>query len=418
MKNIKVSILGATMLTMLVFINSCKFDDCTDTIKYQQYSPVYLTSVQLRQTEVKEPVELNNPGKIYVYGSYLFVNELYEGVHVFDNSDPESPVNLAFLSIPGNVDIAVKSNILYADNFIDLLSFDITDPVNPRFIDRQENVFSTNKYEDPSRGYIVYYSATDVVQEFDCSESGGNWAFFRGENLFMDNASSSSSGSSPGVSGIGGSMARFTILDDRLYTVDNWNLNVFNIDNPASPFFVQEVSIGWGIETIYPFRGNLFIGSNSGMFIYNTTDPDRPQYMSEFSHAVACDPVFVVGDIAYVTLRTGNRCFGTADQLDVIDIKDLYNPKLIKTYTMDNPHGLSVINDKMILCEGKFGLKVLDLKDPLKIETKHRVSGKHFYDVIILSENNAIVVGDDGLYQYKFDGYKLKQLSSIKISGK
>ena len=85
---------------------------------------------------------------------------------------------------------------------------------------------------------------------------------------------------------------------------------------------------------------------------------------------------------------------------------------------MDNPHGLSVINDKMILCEGQFGLKVLDVEDPLKIKTKEKISGKHFYDVIILSENNAIVVGDDGLYQYKFNGYKLKQLSSIKIAKK
>jgi hypothetical protein len=416
MKNIKTSILGLAILTMLIFISSCTYDDCKDTIKYQEYSPVYLTATQLRQTDIGEPQELKNPGKIYVYGSYLFVNELYEGVHIFDNSNPESPVNLAFLRIPGNVDIAVKSNILYADNFIDLLSFDITEPANPRFIDRQENVFSTNKYEDPDRGYLVFYRATDVIREFDCSETGGEWFFFRGEIAWVDASSDKSySGSNSSVSGIGGSMARFTILGDRLYTVDQNSLKVFNIDQPASPFFVNDLHVGWGIETIYPFKGNLFIGSNAGMFIYNTTDPDQPTYMSEFRHAVACDPVFVVGDIAYVTLRTGNRCFGTDDQLDVIDIKDLYKPKLIKTYRMDNPHGLSVINDKMILCEGQFGLKVLDVEDPLKIKTKEKISGKHFYDVIILSENNAIVVGDDGLYQYKFNGYKLKQLSSIKI---
>lgn len=417
MKNIKTSILGLAIMNMLIFISSCTFDECKDTIKYQEYSPVYLTTTQLRQSDVSGPMDLKNPGKIYVYGSYLFVNELYEGVHIFDNSDPESPVNLAFLSIPGNVDIAVKSNVLYADNFIDLLSFDISDPANPRFIGRQENVFSANKYEDPSRGYLVFYRATDVIREFDCSESGGDWFFMRGEKAWVDvSFDGSSSGSNNSVSGIGGSMARFTILGDRLYTVDEVSLNVFNIEQPETPFFVQNVNIGWGIETIYPFKGNLFIGSNSGMFVYSTSDPDRPVYMSEFRHAVACDPVFVVGDIAYVTLRTGNRCFGTADQLDVIDIKDLYNPKLIKTYSMDNPHGLSVINDKMILCEGKFGLKVLDVEDPLKIETKHRISGQHFYDVIILSEENAILVGEDGLYQYKFDGFKLKELSSIKIA--
>ena len=35
-----------------------------------------------------------------------------------DVSDPADPQNIAFITIPGNVDIAIKENVLYADSYI------------------------------------------------------------------------------------------------------------------------------------------------------------------------------------------------------------------------------------------------------------------------------------------------------------
>jgi len=361
---------------------------------------------------------LENAGKIYIFGKYLFVNELYQGIHVFDNSNPSHPVNLSFISIPGNVDLAVKSGILYADNYIDLLSFDITDPANPKLIKRLEDVFINGKYETNNSGYLVYYKATDIIEEINCSDYSGDVVFLE-DGSFLANTdgvkNESSSGGNSGVTGLGGSMARFTILKDRLYTVDNSSINIFNIEKSDNPFYTNKVNIGWGIETIFPMNDNLFIGSTTGMFVYGASDPDKPNLISSFTHAVSCDPVFVEDNIAYVTLRTGNRCNGINNQLDVLNIQNILNPKLIKTYQMDNPHGLSVHNDKMVLCEGDFGLKVIDVKNPENIDVKSKITDKHFYDVIILSEDDIILIGNDGLYQYKMDDYKLKELSKIPI---
>ncbi|MGE5357101.1 MAG: LVIVD repeat-containing protein [Deltaproteobacteria bacterium] len=417
MKN-KFYALMAIITTSMVLLSGCMFDDCKETVKYKVYNPVYLTKSQLRNIDIREPAAMKNPGKIYVYGKYLFVNELYEGVHVFDNSNPSNPVNLSFISIPGNVDIAVKSNILYADNYIDLLSFDITIPASPKLVKKLENVFSKYKYENPGLGYLVYYRATDRIEEVNCSDINGDIMFESDGTVLVDFSGTKDGGNSGGagsVSGLGGSMARFTIMKERLYIVDNSSLQVVNVEKADDPFLTNKVEIGWGIETIYPFKENLFIGSNTGMFIFSATNPDKPELLSNFVHAVACDPVFAVGDIAYVTLRTGNNCRGIKDQLDVINIKNLLNPTLVKTYEMSNPHGLSVLDDKMVLCEGEFGLKVLDVKDPKDIEIKSKIQNKHFYDVIILSQNDIILVGNDGLYQYKMDGYELKELSVIKV---
>ena len=406
------------ILSTLIFNSSCSFDKCKETVKYQRYNPVYFSKAQLRNIEILSPSQLENPGKIYIFGKYLFINELYQGIHVFDNSNPSNPVNLSFISIPGNVDLAVKSGILYADNYIDLLSFDISEPANPKMIKRLENVFINGKYETTGNGYLVYYKATDIIEEVNCADNTGDVIFLE-DGSFLANTdgvkSEGSSGGNSSVTGLGGSMARFTILKDRLYTVDNSSINVFNIEKADNPFYTNKVNIGWGIETIFPMKDNLFIGSTTGMFVYNASDPDVPTLLSSFTHAVSCDPVFVEGNIAYVTLRTGNRCNGINNQLDVINIENILNPKLIKTYQMDNPHGLSVHNDKMVLCEGEFGLKVIDVKNPEDIDIKSKITDKHFYDVIILSEEDIILVGNDGLYQYKLDDYKLKELSQIPI---
>ncbi len=136
-----------------------------------QYSnrPIYLSYEKLREPITgDEPRELTQIGKIYIYKNYLLVNSRNEGIHIFDNSNPSSPKNLLFLEIPGNVDIAVKKNILYADSFIDLVAIDISDMNNVREVDRIEDLFPYNPFQavgegmplgsvDESKGVIIGY---------------------------------------------------------------------------------------------------------------------------------------------------------------------------------------------------------------------------------------------------------------------
>src|ERR1043165_6801720 len=63
--------------------------------------------------------------------------------------------------------------------------------------------------------------------------------------------------------GKGGSLARFTIVGNYLYTVDKTQLRVFDVADPASAVFKSSTDVGFEIETIFPFRDKLFIGSTS-----------------------------------------------------------------------------------------------------------------------------------------------------------
>jgi hypothetical protein len=205
-------------------------------------------------------------------------------------------------------------------------------------------------------------------------------------------------------------MARFTIVSERLYTVGQSDLNVFNISS-TTPAFVVKKNIGWNIETIYPFKNKLFIGSTNGMFIYDISNPSDPLLQGQFSHVRSCDPVIADDQYAYVTLRSGTQCQGFTNQLEVLDIANLSSPQLVKTYPMTNPHGLSKDGTTLFICDGKDGVKVYNASDVKNLKLIKKIGDMESYDVIAYN-NIAMIVAKDGLYQYNYSNVNAIQLLS------
>ena len=201
-----------------------------------------------------------------------------------------------------------------------------------------------------------------------------------------------------------------------LYVVDIYDMHIFDINNPSHPKKSNIFNIGWGIETIFPYKDKLFIGSETGMYIYDNSNPEQPEKLSTFLHVRACDPVVADDRYAYVTLRSGSSCAGINNQLDVIDIKDPSNPKLVKSYPMKNPHGVGIKGNNLFICEGDNGLKVFDVSEvETKIDILTYFPDIHSYDVIPY-DNYLLLIGDDGFYQYDFSNpEELKLLSKIEI---
>ena len=216
-------------------------------------------------------------------------------------------------------------------------------------------------------------------------------------------------------SGTGGSMARFTIVGDRLFTVDHETLNVYDVSSAENPEYKHKSQVGFGVETIFPLGDNLFLGTNSGMYIYKIRENGIPEKLSFYEHVIACDPVVSDGEYAYVTLSTGRQdCWRGVNELQIIDIKDLSRPKLIKGYPMTNPRGLAVRNDTLWVCDG--GLRILDVSDKtaLNIQELHYFNDLIAYD-IILDRNRALVIGESGFVQYKIADGNIVKLSEIKV---
>lgn len=419
------------LTTVVCFLQSCLKDECTGTQYFIKQEAVWIAESDIRvDFKTEEARALKNPGKIYNYGNYIFINEQHEGIHIIDNTDNSNPQKVKFIPINGNVDMAVKNNILYADNIIDLLSIDISDPLSPKLISRTELIF--DKQQDGNGNYLAYHRIVEDTLELNCADprigdqaindDEGNVWFPMEDFIFEADAGipTGPQNNTPQSGGVAGSMASFALYDCYLYVIDQNKIDILDLRNrEIGPDFLNTFYVSGGIETLFPYKDKLFIGSASGMFIYDNANPIEPVRLGSFTHARACDPVVVKDNYAFVTLRDGTFCEGFENQLDVVDITDLLNPKLVKTYPMDNPHGLAVQDNELYLCDGASGLKVFDITDVNTIDENQieHVKDIDTYDAIALPGKDVLlVIGADGFYQYDIsDPENLKELSLIAV---
>ncbi|MBC8755923.1 hypothetical protein H2O64_14690 [Kordia sp. YSTF-M3] len=214
--------------------------------------------------------------------------------------------------------------------------------------------------------------------------------------------------------GQSGSLARFTILNDYLYTVDYQNLNVFNISNNENPVLVNSINIGFNIETLFAYKTYLYIGSRNGMFIYDAATLETPQLLSSVQHFTACDPVIANETHAFVTLKGGNQCGVNLNVLEVYDVTDVSNPVLISQRNLAGPVGMGFYGDYLFVCDDE--VKIFDISDPEDMNLVHAIDTESF-DVII-QDDLLILIGAQGVYQYALDSNDIQNetlLSTLSL---
>ena len=415
----------------------CIKDTCSNDTTYTRWSPVYKTDAEMRETPQYQTARpLKNTGKIYFYDKYILINEQKEGIHIIDNSNPSSPLPVGFIKIVGNVDISIKGNYLYADSYRDLLTIDISNITNPRVTCRAQDVFQSIFWRDPQKGWLVDYKKETINEKIACDDprlKANVWgiAYFSAADgsVFTKNSTGISTtaftnqnnGSSAAApAGVGGSLARFTFYTNYLYCIDQSTLRTFNLNRLDCPALSNSQQVGWNIETVFPYKDKLFIGSTTGMFIYDLVNPTTPVLMSRFDHGRACDPVVVENDIAYITVRTGSNCGGSLNQLQIVNVSNLKSPQLISVFNMKNPRGLGVWDNTLYLCDD--GLKIFDVTDKNKVDQnlKTQIKGFDAADVIPYGLNDKkylMVIGADGLYQFDVtNAASPKELSRITVN--
>ena len=424
MKTKKIFLTAPMLILTLMSIISCK-DSSIEYRKYMANVPQYMSYDDMRKSvKSTNAYPIQTSGKIYIKDNYLFVNEKYKGIHVFDNSNPASPVNLTFIDIPGNVDLAVRGNFLYADNYVDLVVIDISNISQPVVVSRIKDIFPYTIPEtvgvypissiDREKGVIVGWQTKEVTEEITNNGIGPYYYYDKGAGAFMLNETS---GAPTQTVGIGGSMARFIINGDQFYGLNQTDMQVININQPSSPVVGTKIEMSRMVETVFIDGPNLFIGTQTGMLIYDISEPSLPVYKSAYDHVQSCDPVIVKDDLAYVTLRAGNRCGNWQNVLEVIDLKSITSPVLMKSYPMSEPYGLGIDGKTLFVCDGQAGLKIYNASDPLRIDLNmiKQYTNLKAFDVIPFN-NVLIMIAEDGIYQYNFaDLQNIHLLSKIPI---
>lgn len=132
-----------------------------DVEEVQGYRPIYANESE-REVKTLPAREVENPGKIYVINEYLLVVDQLKGVHVYNNENPENPRNVGFIQITGSNDVAVRDNILYADQASDLLAIDIGNPQNVKVASRVKDVFPFGSQYPQQQG--TYFECPDPAK--------------------------------------------------------------------------------------------------------------------------------------------------------------------------------------------------------------------------------------------------------------
>ena len=422
MKTIK-NILFFSVLTIMSL--SC-MDQYTEV--FTANSPVYMSYDDLRKAvKTTEATELVNPGKIYFKDGYIFINEEMKGIHIIDNRNPENPQNLRFIEIPGNIDMAVKNNILYADSYIDMIAIDISDISNPKEVKRVTDIFpymtpppTDEKLRiaaiDKEKGVVIDWEIKKVRQEVDYYY----YPYYTMKTEYAMDASFNGN-VSPGTGstfGIGGSMARFGLYDDYLYTVDNSTVYMFDIKDASKPVSIGNQNVGWNVETMFIYDGHIFFGTQSGMQIFSLKVPTALNYIGSFWHVTSCDPVVISDGYAYITLRGGNACGSNVNRLDVVKLSADYKTSTLEaSYPMSGPYGLGIDDQILFVCDGNDGLKIYNVEDKLNIDDHliARFPSIKTYDVIPF-DKYLFMIGDDGFYQYDYSNLQnIHMVSHISV---
>lgn len=405
-------------------------DVVTEMVTYKVNEPIFMETSTFRNS-VKvspKPQNITSIGKMCFYNNYLYISEPEKGIHIINNTDPANPQQVGFIELLGNADLAIRNGLLYADSYIDLVWFDVSNPSIPELKGRLDSIFPTalpitsniygidyaGTYSGTNKGIIVGWKLVEKTEPV--SHYTGGW--FKG-GVMNDYANPTASASQTGSStGINGSMSRFTIYNDKLYSVINNQLNIFDLTGEKPTKAAENLYVGWNVETIFSYKTNLFFGTSTGLLIYSVADPLKPVYQSSISHAYACDPVVVDNDLAYVTIHSGSACDYSAKEnaLIIVDVKDVKNPNQLVTYNLTSPKGLGIDAGKLFLCDD--GLKIYKITQPQTLMANHLVhyKGMDGYDVIP-SGNILMMIANDGLYQYDYsDINNIHQISKLAIT--
>ncbi|MEQ8472954.1 MAG: hypothetical protein RIC35_17300 [Marinoscillum sp.] len=220
-------------------------------------------------------------------------------------------------------------------------------------------------------------------------------------------------GPGDGAVGIAGSTSRFIIKGEYLYIATDTKLKVMRLQENGATEVSSLPSLG-DLQTIFSYGDYLFLGSESGVYIYDIQDRAAPEFLSIYWHQTACDPVIVQGRFAYLTIRDGVNCRGeVANQLITLDITDVMEPIAVDTIQMISPRGLTIYQGDLYVGEGFAGLKRFDISSPYQPKLDTFYTQVPANDMIAL-ESHLIITESNGVNQYVLESESLNLLSQIK----
>jgi hypothetical protein len=406
MKNSLLICLGAIFI-----FASCSKNKGTITLTYNKATAIYGDIEAIRSTPLSSsPRAIEKAGKIFIDEDVLLIGEKLKGIHVFDNTNAFSPVNIGFINLPFAEEFYVLNRTIYAVSHYDFVKIDISSLSNPTLIHRLEFAFGAPIKNNKNETLLGFnFIQTTESFELDSKEAQElektNYLYYDYTNQLIPQSNVPSSFAGNGTE-IKGTLNKIAIHQDYVYVIGNDRVYTFQ-DSPTNLTATTTVTVGSNLETIYPQNNNLFIGTRFSMIVMSISNPSMPSYISEYNHPTSCDPVLPYGNVAYLTLRTGDfsGCSGDVNSISILNISNVSNPIKIDEFPLTSPYGMTLINNNLFVGEGENGITIFDAANPSSLVQLTHNSSIKAYDIIKHPTLIDVVLttGSNGLTQYKID---------------
>lgn len=252
--------------------------------------------------------------------------------------------------------------------------------------------------------------------------------------------SSSSSGSSGsdsqagGGTGQSGSLAAMQVLDGNLHILTNHNIKSFSLSSPLHPELIGSTS-AFEAETLFNYQNEyLFVGTSTGVLIYQQPDAEEDKstsgdylnYVNQFAHIRAYDPVIAFSGQAYFTTRDGveGNLSNFTDYVGLLNIEDMDNPYLLAEYhDLIEPVGLAQRDGILYICDKVDGLSLFTTKPSSEASNNNNLDytlvPRSINDFvactdIIATDDQLILTSPEGVAQIRIEYDLVSQLSLIR----
>jgi len=194
------------------------------------------------------------------------------------------------------------------------------------------------------------------------------------------------------ISHIDGNFNDIAVRGDRLYTLVDTSLKIYDINNPSSLKFLAGYDTKRKAEKIAVYKDYVYIADTEGGALFLSVADINDIYvkLSYNSKEHQNYGVVVKEDISY-------EADGTKG-LNIVDISDPYNAFIISTFSnLSDARDIAIKDDYLYIADGKEGLKIVnisDIKNPYLIKD-YDTSGFAFDikikdDIAYIADKNSL----------------------------
>ena len=313
------------------------WDIPSDIHIFNETAAIVSNDINFNPVDITPPWLNFSPSDVFIDGNYAYVAGGYNGLHIFDISDPLNPVWVNWVDTPDFAhDVYVSGGYAYvADNSSGLQIIDIEPPESASIVKTVDTPDWTNGvYVTGNYAYVTDYSGLNII-DIDPPESASivktvdtvDWT--------------------TGVY-VNGSYA---------YVTDYSGLSVIDIDPPESASIMKTVDTSDWANGVYVTGGYAYVTDYSGLNIIDIEPPESASIVKTVDTPDGASDVYVTGDYAYVA----NGYSG----LQITDIMPPESAYIVKT--VDTPGGASDVNvtgDYAYVANGYSGLQITDIMPP------------------------------------------------------